>query len=145
MISFRVSGIPKGQPRPRAFAFKGKARVYDPGTAEGWKSAIAEAARPHLPESPLLGPLRLRLDFAFPRPKSHFMKRGTLRTDAPSRFTSKPDADNCAKAVMDCLTTLRLWGDDAQVSLLIVGKFYESSSAPGAGVAVSIDQLINAA
>ena len=38
-------GIPKGQPRPRAFSRNGHARVFDPGTAEGWKSAVAVAAQ----------------------------------------------------------------------------------------------------
>lgn len=75
-ISFSVQGVPKGQPRPRAFAFKGKARVFDPGTAEGWKSAIAEAARPHLPREPLAGPVALEVAFSFPRPKKHFLKAG---------------------------------------------------------------------
>jgi len=44
-IHFFVSGDPKAQPRIRAFAINGHARVYDPGTAEGWKSLIAVAAR----------------------------------------------------------------------------------------------------
>lgn len=52
MITFFAQGLPKGQPRPRAFAMKignkFQARVFDSGTAENWKSRIAEAARPHL-------------------------------------------------------------------------------------------------
>ena len=52
-ISFSVDGEPKAQPRPKAFARnfgnKWQARVYDPGTAEGWKSLIAIAVKPHLP------------------------------------------------------------------------------------------------
>ena len=51
-ITVRVYGEPKGQPRPRAFAKpigggKFSARVYDAGTAEGWKSQIAQAFRQH--------------------------------------------------------------------------------------------------
>lgn len=44
-ITFFIHGDPKPQPRPRAFArrmgAKFVARVYDAGTAEGWKSQIA--------------------------------------------------------------------------------------------------------
>lgn len=64
MIQFRVYGVPKGQPRPKAFArnFGGKwqARVYDPGTAESFKSAIAAAAQNCRPKVPLSGPISER-------------------------------------------------------------------------------------
>ena len=38
-----VHGEPKAQPRAKAFARNGRAGIYDPGTAEGWKGAIAAA------------------------------------------------------------------------------------------------------
>jgi Holliday junction resolvase RusA-like endonuclease len=130
-ITFTVSGVPKGQPRPRAFAFRGKARVFDPGTAEEWKSRIAEAARPHLPCDPLAGPIALELVFTFPRPKKHYLSAG-LRPGAPTWFCSKPDADNAAKAVMDALTVLGFWRDDAQVVSLTVRKTFGSTVEAGA-------------
>ena len=136
-IEFNVFGLPKGQPRARAFAFGGKAgkkvsvRMYDPGTAEGWKSCVAIAARDHLPPEPIAGPVALTLLFRFPRPKSHFTKKG-LRPDAPIYVTSKPDADNAAKAVMDCLTQLGAWKDDAQIVALDVTKVY--GDRPGCSV-----------
>lgn len=137
MIEFRAYGNPRGQPRPRAFAFHGKARVFDPGTAEGWKSDLAVAARPHLPAAPLEGALEVRLAFWFARPKSHSTKRG-LRPDAPGWFTSKPDADNLAKAVLDAMTTLGFWRDDAQVSSLwIVKRYATEQDAPGVAVTVA--------
>ncbi len=137
-IDFRVYGLPKGQPRPRAFSRNGSARVYDPGTAEGWKSQIAEAARPYLPTTPLEGPLTVRLDLWFPRPKAHF-KGKTLRADAPTWCEKKPDADNLAKAVLDAMTTLGFWGDDAQVVCLWAMKRYVTTvhNAPGVNVMVA--------
>jgi len=126
-ISFFAPGDPKGQPRPRAFSRGGHARVFDPGTAEGWKSAVAVAAKPCLPAEPIAGPVRVTLHFSMRRPKSHYRtgkRAGELRPDAPGWFTSKPDADNLAKAVLDALTTLGAWGDDAQVARLIVEKVY---------------------
>jgi Holliday junction resolvase RusA-like endonuclease len=127
-IQFFAQGIPKGQPRPRAFSRGGSARVYDPGTAEGWKSQIAMAAREHVPHAPLSGPVKLRLQFHIPRPKSHLRANGELKPTAPYLNTKKPDADNYAKAVMDALTTLRFWQDDAQVAELSVRKAYSTQA-----------------
>ena len=66
-IAFFAAGLPKGQPRPRAFSRGGHARVYDPGTAEGWKASVALAARDELPPAPLEGALSVSLRFYMPR------------------------------------------------------------------------------
>jgi Holliday junction resolvase RusA-like endonuclease len=136
-ISFFVPGLPKGQPRPRAFARKmgGKfvARVYDSATAEGWKGAIAGCAKEYLPEIPTELPVAMQITFSMPRPKYHF-KRSGLRQDAPDAYTSKPDSDNLAKAVMDCLTLVGMWKDDAQVYDLRVIKKY--GGATGAQITI---------
>lgn len=149
MITFTVFGIPKPQPRVRAFACKmggGKfaARVYDPGTAEGWKSCIAECARAVLPTAPLSGPLHLTLHFRMPRPKSHYRtgkNAGMMRPDAPNYHSSKPDADNLTKAVKDAMTLLGFWRDDGQVAITIVEKTY----ALHPGCEVKVRQLEAAA
>jgi len=144
-IQFEVLGNPKGQPRPKAFARKfgnGKvmARVYDPGTAEGWKSQIAIAVRDLIPTPPLDGPIRLTIEFRLPRPKAHYHKvRGclypVLRDDAPHWHIGKPDTDNMTKAVKDCLTTLGMWRDDSQVCDEHPIKIY--GERPGMTVVIS--------
>lgn len=138
-IEFFVIGEPKAQPRAKAFArqfgAKWQARVYDPGTAEGWKGQIALAAKPHMPEQPLEGPIQLILAFMTPRPKSHFTKKG-LRPNAEFWNVKKPDLDNYAKAVMDALTCLGVWKDDSQVSSLQITKRY-TNSASGVNVCIS--------
>lgn len=146
-ISFFVSGEPKGQPRPRAFARKmgnGKfcARVFDSGTAEAWKSCIAAAAAQNKPAAPISGPVRLRICFHIQRPKSHYIggkiDRG-LRETAPHYHTGKPDSDNLAKAVMDALTQCGwFWGDDAQVAVLTSAKLYADS---GTGAMIEIKEV----
>ena len=131
-IFFAVQGEPKAQPRPRAFARKmgsaWVARVYDAATAEGWKSLIALAARPHRPRAPIVGPVRVDLCFYFARPKSHFRTgklSGVLRDDAPKFHTQKPDRDNLEKAVLDALTQVGgFWKDDSQVCAGSVSKRY---------------------
>lgn len=121
-ICFFAHGTPKGQPRPRAFArkmgSKFVARCYDDGTAEGWKSQIAIAAKEHTPTTPIEGPVRVDLTFMFPRPKDHFRtgkNAGQLKDGAPKYHTSKPDRDNCEKAVLDALKALGFFRDDSQV------------------------------
>jgi len=131
---FITYGTPKGQPRPRAFAMHGKVRVYDPATAEGWKSAVAEAARPFLPPSPFEGPVEVELGFMFARPASHLRVDGSLRPSARVHHLGKPDLDNLAKAVLDALTALGFWRDDAQVIRLLVTKAY----GPRAGCRIQL-------
>ncbi len=140
IIEFEVDGLPKAQPRPRAFAKmsgdRAVARVYDAGTAEGWKGLIAQAAREHRPPEPLQGPLRLDVDFFFPRPQSLMRKRDP-KGEIP--HTAKPDRDNLDKAVMDCLTTLGFWGDDAQVCDGEIRKRYVAKNGrPGARLRIGV-------
>jgi crossover junction endodeoxyribonuclease RusA len=125
IATFRANGTPKGQPRPRAFVRGNRAAVYDPGTAEGWKSCIAVAAKDM--ENHLLAvPLSVTLTFFMPRPKSHFRTSGQLKPSAPQYMhVGKPDADNLAKAVLDALTAIRVWQDDDQVCELVVRKYWE--------------------
>lgn len=130
-IRFRVDGIPKGQPRPRAFARGGRAAVYDPGTAEGWKSLVAlawrEAGRPAF-----AAPVHVKLWFQMPMPKSMLRKDGTPNpAKARNYHTGKPDCDNLAKAVLDALTQIGAWRDDAEVAALVVTKSYVPDQ-PGA-------------
>jgi len=116
VIDIRVDGEPKGQPRARAFSYKSKAtgkpsvRMYDPGTAEGWKSAIAMAAKEAGFEK-AEGAVRLRAVMFFKRPKRLMRK---IDPEGPIPKTTTPDPDNVLKAIMDALTQVGLWHDDRQ-------------------------------
>lgn len=138
MIStqFRVHGIPKPQPRPRAFQRNGMTRVFTAGTAEAWKSDVAAAARGAncLGLFPA-GAVALSIIFLMPRPKSHFRTSGAIKPTAPSYHTSKPDMDNLAKSTMDCLSQIGVWTDDAQVCQLTLIKMYDHQ--PGAQIFIS--------
>ena len=137
-------GIPKGQPRPRAFVRGGRAAVYDSGTAEGWKGAVAVACAP-LSGRGLHQCLALSLTFYMPRPKSHYTSNGELKPAAP-RFLNdkKPDVDNLAKAVMDALTGIHAWLDDDQVSELMVRRQYEQPGSFPPGCVIRIAELMEA-
>lgn len=138
-VSFNVRGVPKPQPRPRAFARKmgdgrAVARVFDAGTAEGWKSAVVAAGAPHRPASPIEGPIDLRIHFVMPRPKRLMRKKDP---DGPLPCPTKPDLDNLVKAVKDAMTVDGWWRDDAQVVSHRCAKSYaEKGGATGAWIMV---------
>ncbi|MFP4066237.1 MAG: RusA family crossover junction endodeoxyribonuclease [Spirochaetaceae bacterium] len=120
-INVFVEGTPKGQPRPRAFARNGVARVYDPGTAEHWKSQIALAVKDIRPDAPLSGPVSVEVSFRLPRPK-RLMRKSDPAGLIP--HAGKPDLDNLVKAVFDALSTVGVWKDDAQVVNCLAEKWY---------------------
>jgi Holliday junction resolvase RusA-like endonuclease len=138
-ISFWVDGCPKAQPRPRAFARKFgdkyQARVYDSGSAEGWKGCIALAARAHKPAVPLDVPIRLDVDFYFPRPKCLMRKKDP---EGVIRHVQKPDRDNLDKAVADTLTSIGFWRDDCLICEGEIRKFFVAKTGtPGARITVT--------
>lgn len=137
-ITVFVDGDPKGQPRARAFARGGHARVYDPGTAEGWKSQVALAFRGLIPSSPLDGPLAVHLGFIFSRPKNHYRANGTLKESAPRYHTSKPDIDNLEKAVLDAMKQIGMFRDDAQVCKVQKSKRYVGYLEEGPGCWIEV-------
>lgn len=136
---FRVVGTPKAQPRPRAFARKMGdrfvARVYEDGSAEGWKGLVLMAARPHRPESPIDGPVRVDITLLLPRPKRLLRK---CDPDCAVWCTAKPDRDNADKAILDTLTQDGWWRDDAQVCAGEIRKLYHAKGgSPGATITVA--------
>lgn len=133
-----ITGIPKGQPRVRAFVRGGHAGVYDPGTADDWKAVVLNTVR-HAHPSPANTdkPVCVRMVFHLPRPKSHHNSKGVQKPTAPKYHTGKPDADNLAKAVLDVLTTLGVWRDDSQVAKLEVEKHYAEAGWSGLSMAVT--------
>ena len=140
-IQFRVDGIPKAQPRVKAFRRGSHAGVYDPGTADYWKLQVIQAAKQGCLASKIEGPIGLGLTFVMPRPKSHFKPDGSIRPKFIAYHIKKPDVDNLAKAVMDALSNLgSIWSDDCQVCLLTVSKCYHQVGV-NPGCNVRIDSL----
>lgn len=125
-------------------------RVHEAGTAEHWKSQIAEAATPLVPMPPIQVPVRADIEFIFPRPKSHYRSNGALKPSAPYWYDHlRDDRDNLDKAVLDCLTVIGMWRDDGLVCAgEIIRRYAQPNERSGAVVAIhelgdpsSVDEL----
>lgn len=134
-ISFFAQGIPKAQPRVKATSFGGFTRVYDPGTAKDWKTIVRHSCSQHWDKVPFAGPVEVNISVFFQRPKAHFNKAG-LKATAPRYHTTKPDAENCSKAILDALSNLGIWRDDSQAASVWTLKFYTNTETTGAQISV---------
>jgi Holliday junction resolvase RusA-like endonuclease len=143
-LAFTITGEPKGQPRPRAFARKmgnvHVARFYDSDVADEWKRAVMLALFKTLEQTRwelTLAQVSVSITFAMPRPKSHSGAKG-LKPSAPVAHVGKPDVDNLAKLILDQITRSEcVWRDDSQVVSLTVHKFWAVGAEQGCSVSIS--------
>lgn len=128
-IRVTVKGEPTPQQRHRHHQVKGSDFVttYDPSSKA--KKEFLKQCFPYRPEKPYEQPLRVDMVFYFSRPKSHYRSgkyAHLLKDNAPEYHTSRNDADNCAKFVMDALNKT-FWKDDALISMMSVIKKYDDN------------------
>lgn len=125
VFEFFVCGKPRPQPRPRF----NKGRVVSFGSPDirAWRKVIYEVCKQELaaaPSKPFF-PFGARLELAFFMPIKDKKKHGLAAT-------TRPDADNLAKAVMDSMSDAgMLPGDDACVADLLVTKRYAPENDGG--------------
>lgn len=133
-VSFSVPGVPIAQPRVKATAIGGHARVYTPKTADAYKAAVAIAFKTACGGNPPDGPVLVAIEFVMPRPKGMVWKKREM----PSLWhTKKPDIDNLAKAVIDSLLGLA-WVDDSQVcSVILVKRVASGSESPATVIKIT--------
>jgi len=138
-LSFFVAGIPKAQPRVKAYVRGGHAGVYTPDSAEIWKQEVRRQAVANAPESLMSGVVRVELDFFLPRPKTYLDRHGVPKPKSPVLHCKKPDLDNLIKAVTDAITdTQRVWLDDSQICEITATKTY-ALNAVGCSVSISAE------
>ena len=111
---------------------------------EAVKSAALEAFRNR---QPMDGPLAVKIDFTFNRPRAHYRlgkNAHVLRDDAPFMPASKatPDIDKLVRACLDACTDAGVWHDDSQVSALAARKLYVNELGglhiPGVRISVGL-------
>jgi len=135
-LSFFAIGTPVGQPRSRACIRGRHAGMYDPGTADAWKAAVASAAKATSDGHVFDGPIRLSLTIYMPRPKNHFKANGSLKPSTQRWHTSKPDRDNIEKAILDAITKAGIWADDSLVCDGRTEKVYSDTALTGAQIRI---------
>lgn len=139
-ITVIAIGTPRPQPRPRFAA--GRVISTADKNARLWISAVERACKQALEITGgrqalpgLLGTdalsVKMQFRFSFQKVAGRKPKRGR-QTGSP--HVSRPDADNLAKLVLDCLTRQGVITDDALVSSLTVDKVW--SDLEHAGVTV---------
>ena len=130
MTSFFMAMIPPAstkQARGWRQTSSGKVVSYDRANANAEAKLEAHLAQ-HVPPVPYAGAIRVVTKWLFPLRGKH--KDGEW-------YTSKPDADNICKALLDIMSRLGYWRDDKQIASLIVEEFW----AECPGIFVQIEEL----
>ena len=132
-----VQALPIAQPRRWG---QGRfAHVPKQHPVHAYKAAVMIACREQGPSEPVSGPVRLFMDFAFPRPKGHWTKKGALTKSATEHHIQRPDLDNIAKSTMDAMTAAGVWGDDSQVvSLSLHKRWADADEMPGVSIRLEV-------
>jgi Holliday junction resolvase RusA-like endonuclease len=125
-LTFHIPAVPVGQPRHRFQKATGRAYLPDSNPVHVFKALVALNVKAQYSGPLLTGPLGVAIECVFPRPKSRTTKRGP---NPRYEHTSRPDADNIAKAVLDSLNCI-LWHDDAAVYRLVVEKSVAARGEP---------------
>jgi len=117
-----ISGTPVAKARPRGFRTKGgKMGFYTPTKSKEFEYQVRQRAE-EIFTKPMDCPIRLTILFLLPRPKTMMWKTKPMPR-VP--HTSRPDADNLAKAVEDGLNGVA-YLDDSQITELRVTKRYHA-------------------
>jgi Holliday junction resolvase RusA-like endonuclease len=124
LLIFEVPGPPHGKGRPRAARFAGGVRLYTDAATVAFEDRVAlHATQAAGIVRPIEGPVRVEVCAYRARPKapgvSHEARSGLMLGGARACST-KPDADNIAKSVLDGCSLAGLWRDDCQVVDLYV-------------------------
>ncbi len=141
-IAFTIPGTPTAKGRAKTRAFKMGDRIisqhYTPSKTQRAENSFLAQALPYKPESPLTGPLSLRISAVFPVPASYSRRRRAECLAGEEWPAKKPDYDNVAKLVTDALNGV-FYRDDCQICACQVIKIYGDEPC----VSVVLEHLIN--
>ena len=121
-LSFTIPGPIRGKQRAGRMRLPGGGvRSFNPPQTVSNEKLIRDYACIQMRgRSPFVGPIRISI-FVFKIPPSSWSAK---KKEFAQYATGKPDADNVAKLVLDCLQKV-VFGSDAQVSDLIVNRRYD--------------------
>lgn len=119
-VEFTVPIVPIGKARARVTS-RG---TFTPAATRAAERAIATIAKASMRGAkPAEGRVLATVTATMPIPASWSKKRRQDAIESQIRPTSRPDADNVSKLVLDACNGI-VYADDAQVVDLIVTKFY---------------------
>lgn len=122
-ITVTVPGDPVAKGRPR---FTRTGRSYTPAKTEKFENLVRLAYSLQQPDrKPADGPIELTVRAYFRIPTSWSKKKQAEAATEQMKKISKPDLDNCLKAVQDGLNGVA-WKDDAQVADTHTSKRYST-------------------
>ena len=125
ILRFTVIGVPRPKGSMRAFTPPGWTRpvlTNSSASVKTWEQTIRSVAQQQV-SAYTTDPVRVRLRFALPRPKS-LSRRASHRP-----HTKRPDVDKLARAALDALTGV-IFADDSQVYALHAVKHYAQEDQP---------------
>lgn len=114
----------------------GKPRFFKKKKIESSERLLSLMLAQHRPAEPIGGALIVSVDWVYPWLLCH-----TKADKAKGRIPcdTRPDVDNLCKTLMDCMTKVGFWSDDAQVASLLFRKWWGEES----GIGITIDQWRN--
>lgn len=104
----------------------GKIVHFDKPAVKDAKATFTALLSEHRPKQPYGRgvPLFLKITFYYPW-------KGRVKDPATRFKTTKPDADNAAKILIDCMTALGFWWDDCQISSYRIDKIEVNTNYRG--------------
>jgi Holliday junction resolvase RusA-like endonuclease len=134
LITFTVAGMapaPQGSKR-----WVGNAMIESSKNVKPWRYLVQQAAVA-VNHPTITGPVSLSCVFLFPRPKSHFTSKGTIKPSAPTFHSVKPDGSKCLRSTEDALVDAGLLQDDARIAISSYTKRYATPNEhPGALITI---------
>lgn len=121
-MKIRVYGEPAPQGSKTAVVRNGRAIMFESSKKlPGWRDTVAMACKVAAMEyeTPLLGPIDLKLVFHMPRPKS-------VSRQYPNTM---PDLDKLIRSIGDSLQSSGVLSNDGQIVSIIADKIY--AETPG--------------
>ena len=106
--------IPAGTAQQKRYDGRSK-RFFKSKTLQQAEDAYMTQLFEFRPQQPLQGAVALHIEFMYSIKDKK--KKGKWKT-------SKPDVDNVAKLLIDCMTRCGFWVDDSQVVILRLAKRY---------------------
>lgn len=106
--------IPKGTSQMKRVNHR-SGRFFEGKELQEARAAYEDRLRPFAPDQPFDGPVKVSIGFGY------FVKNIKLRGKPK---TSRPDADNLVKLVLDVMTKIGYWNDDSQIVELTIMKHW---------------------